>query len=85
MSATDSVAGEAEQVPTVVDVLVDHAAGEERRRALVQPDQVKEGEQQRAAEDRPGQDLADRDGGGDGGVQGETAAACAMSNPSDDI
>src|ERR1700754_2177621 len=56
-----SVAGEGEQVPAVVDELVDHLAREDRRGPLVHPDEVQEGEQDHAGEHRPRSDLPEGD------------------------
>src|SRR5262249_8308246 len=56
------VAGEAEQVATVVDELVHVGAGDERRGSLVHPDHVDQ-QQQGEGEQCPRRDLAERDGG----------------------
>src|SRR5579875_906309 len=56
-----SVAGEAQQMPSVVDELVNVHAGNERGGALLGADEV-EGEQgEQSAEYRPRQNLAQRD------------------------
>jgi hypothetical protein len=70
-----SVAGEAEQVAAVVQELVDIHARNERCRALLGADEIEREQQHQPGEDRPRQELADRnrpDHRGDGHArQGE--------------
>src|ERR1700754_4669841 len=65
IAACRSVAGEAEQVPTVVDELVQHFAREHRGGSLVEADEVEQGQEDHPAEQRPRGDLAQRDRRGD--------------------
>src|SRR5262245_20418743 len=60
---TMSVAGEAEQVPAVVQELVDQLAGEHRGGALVHADQVQQRQQHDPGEHGPRGELAQRDRG----------------------
>src|SRR4051812_43771242 len=57
------MAGEAEQMPAVVDELVQHLARDDRRRALVHADQVEQSQQDHAREQGPRRELAQRDRG----------------------
>ena len=56
------MAGKAEKVAAVVQELVHGGAGDQRGRALFRAHEIKGNQQQEAAEQRPGQDLADRNG-----------------------
>src|SRR5689334_12381524 len=57
-----SVAGEAEEVATVVHELVDVVAVDDRRGALFGTDEVEEDQHEQATEDGVGEPLAHRDG-----------------------
>src|SRR5690242_430276 len=85
MSRAGSVAGEAEEVPRVVDELVDLRAAERRHRALVDADEVvqREGEGRGAGEppDGPGQRQDDRRGGGAGRGKGGHVASSGIVRP----
>src|SRR4029077_2926190 len=58
----ESVAGEAEQMPSVVQELVHIHAADKRGRALLGPDEIERQKQEKAGEYCPGQNFADRDG-----------------------
>ena len=55
------MAGEAEKVAAVMHEFVDAGAGEQRGRTLLGADEIKRHEAEQAGEDRPGQQLAERD------------------------
>src|SRR5215469_9300095 len=58
------MAGEAEQVPSVVDEFVDVHAGEDRRRALLGADEIERHQANQPSKDRPRQDFPQRDRNG---------------------
>src|SRR5215469_2024150 len=59
-----SVAGKAQQMPSVVDEFVHVHAVEQRCRALLDPDEIDRQRGDEAAKDQPGQQFAQRDGRG---------------------
>src|SRR5271166_1219014 len=63
------MAGEAQQVPAVVQKFMHLGAVEERRRALLHADEIEADREEEAAEDRPGQDVGEGNGGGAGGAK----------------
>src|ERR1700761_1344588 len=65
-----SVAGEAKQMTAVMDELVHIHAAEHRGRPLLDADEIEPDHEQQAAENRPGQDFAHRDGNRSGDGKG---------------
>jgi len=55
------MAGESEQMPSVVDELVDIHSADEGRRALLRADEVNRQQENETGENRPRQQLANRD------------------------
>jgi hypothetical protein len=57
------MAREPQEMPRVMHELVDIGAAEQRRGALFRPDEIDGEQREQAAENGPGQNLADRDDG----------------------
>jgi hypothetical protein len=79
-TAPAAVAGEAEEVTAVVHEFVDVHAGDQRGRAFLRADEIDGQEQKEPGEDRPGQDLGQRDArrSDDGRENGVCHGCCSL-------